>query len=104
MNSWMTNFKSLGYMQSKGCLENTNGEPDILPLDNRLESSQLDLLRSRDLEVVDNRPIGGLLGILGGEELRPLMDQFVANEIWFKYTSSGKASGYRPAWYTYSNA
>lgn len=62
--------------------------------------SDVDVLRSVGLEVIDKRPQGGALWVVGGNELKTLMDAFAAQGLAFTYTPGGsKSTGNRPAWF-----
>ena len=59
----------------------------------------IDQLRARGLEVIDNRSLGGVLWVVGGVELTPIMEEFEVQEIKF-WPASGRATGFRAGWYT----
>lgn len=61
----------------------------------------VDVLRSVGLEVIDKRPQGGALWVVGGNELKTLMDAFAAKGLLFTFTPGGSTgTGNRPAWFT----
>ena len=58
-------------------------------------------LRSLGLTTVDKRPAGGVLWVIGGQELKPKLEAFVNDEIRFNFApSGGKVTKGRPAWWT----
>jgi very-short-patch-repair endonuclease len=61
----------------------------------------LAFLRSKGIEIIDKRSIGGALWIVGGSELWPLVKELGQKRIQFNFVLKGtKSTGYRPAWYT----
>ena len=76
----------------------------IMPPDKaRRRDKHIDLekfFRKANLEVHDKRNRGGCFWIVGGTELRPLMDTLNEHGIRFSFTPNGsKATGRRAAWY-----
>jgi len=69
---------------------------------------QLDLvevLKAKNLEVIDDRTNGGGLWVLGGPELSDLLEEFRAGGLRFTHLRSGRRlTGNRPAWYTWELA
>lgn len=57
-------------------------------------------LQVSGLEVIDKRPQGGALWVIGGPELRALMDQFLERRIRFTANSGSRSTQHRPAWWT----
>ncbi len=63
-------------------------------------SSLSAFLREKGLTIIDNRPVGGALWVLGGRELEPLMQDLARKGIKFTFSSNGsKTTGYKPAWW-----
>jgi very-short-patch-repair endonuclease len=59
------------------------------------------LFTSMGCEVIDKRPLGGNLWILGGNELDAAMSELAARGIKFSFKpEGGKATGHRAAWFT----
>lgn len=59
------------------------------------------LLHSLGLVVVDKRPLGGALWVIGGRELKPLMEQLQMRGFDFTYAKhGGRAVDYNSAWWT----
>jgi very-short-patch-repair endonuclease len=60
----------------------------------------VDFLNRRQIKFEDNRPKGGALWLIGGNELAPVIAELKANGISFTYLpKGGRVSGHRPAWY-----
>jgi very-short-patch-repair endonuclease len=60
----------------------------------------VDFLTRRQIEFKDNRPKGGSLWLIGGNELAPVISELKAKGISFSYLPrGGRVSGHRPAWY-----
>jgi curved DNA-binding protein CbpA len=60
----------------------------------------LDFLRRQRLEYVDKRNAKGALWIVGGPELKPVMDQLKKHGLRFTYSEKGgRATQKRPAWW-----
>jgi len=60
----------------------------------------IDFLTRRHIKFEDNRPKGGALWLIGGNELAPVIAELKANGISFTYLpKGGRVSGHRPAWY-----
>ncbi len=58
-------------------------------------------LANKRLKVIDKRPSGGCLWVIGGNELRPIMNELRAKNIIFIYApNGGEATGNQAAWYT----
>ena len=66
--------------------------------------SQFDLksfLEQRGLEVVDKRKRGGALWVVGGQEISPVLKELRPKRIYFTFAKNGgRATKYRPAWFT----
>ena len=78
-----------------------------LPLDLNIGSSpnpKTDLVaffKTRGLEVIDHRPDGGSLWVVGDVEMSGHMKELAAQGIVMAFTKKGsKSTGFRPAWYT----
>jgi hypothetical protein len=57
------------------------------------------LMRHR-LKIVDKRPSKGRLWVVGGPELKVILDQLKGDGIRFQYVSGGgKATDGRPGWF-----
>jgi hypothetical protein len=77
--------------ESKKNLENKAPQDDLLHL----------LLRDAGLEFIDNREIGGNLWIIGGQELKPVVDQLRNMRIHFHLQEGGGGrTGGRSLWWT----
>jgi very-short-patch-repair endonuclease len=62
--------------------------------------SILALVRARDIEVVDKRPVGGALWMVGGPELGDLVAELALQGYVFHYTEAGsRATRQRSGWY-----
>lgn len=60
----------------------------------------VELLRLRKLEVIDKRPAGGALWVVGGWELSELLGGLKARGLAFHFAKNGgRASKNRPAWF-----
>jgi len=63
----------------------------------------VEYFRSRGLEVIDKRPSGGALWIVGGLELMNLLRQLADQGTTFRFAAKGgQATRERPAWWTRS--
>lgn len=63
--------------------------------------SIVEFLKSTGAEVVDMRPNGGALWIVGGKEMSPLVSQLQTSGWQFRYMpGGGRATGNRDAWFT----
>lgn len=59
------------------------------------------LFRNAGIEFVDNRHTGGNLWIIGGYELKPVVDQLQKMSLHFRFRAEGgRRTGGRPAWWT----
>ena len=57
-------------------------------------------LRTRCVEVIDKRPLGGALWMVGGPELNDLAAELALQGYAFHYTGGGsRATHHRAAWY-----
>ncbi len=57
-------------------------------------------LREKGLTVIDKRPLGGRLWVVGGSELTPLMQDLARKGIKFTPTPNGSnTTGYKPGWW-----
>jgi hypothetical protein len=64
-------------------------------------TSLVDRLRARGLEVIDKRPSGGVLWVVGGPELKSVLQQFERGGARFTFASGGgQVTKKRPAWWT----
>lgn len=60
-----------------------------------------DFLTEHRLKFKDMRSKGGALWLIGGKELTPVVVELRKKGVSFTYTANGgRATGYRPAWYT----
>lgn len=58
-------------------------------------------LKRKGLEVIDKRPVGGALWVVGGPELADVLNEFMEYGHRFSFAAKGgRASRHRPAWYT----
>ena len=80
-------------------------EEDSVSSKSSLRNSLFDFLTGKGLEVIDKRPSGGCLWVVGTEE--KIGGIIRVAELLFSitgvYCSGGRATGYRPGWYTISN-
>jgi len=61
----------------------------------------IDFLTRRHIKFEDNRPKGGVLWLIGSNELAPVIAELKAKGISFTYLpKGGRVSGHRPAWYS----
>jgi hypothetical protein len=61
----------------------------------------IDFLTRRHVKFEDNRPKGGVLWLIGSNELAPVIAELKAKGISFTYLpKGGRVSGHRPAWYS----
>ena len=61
-------------------------------------------LRTKGLEVIDNRDAKGALWVIGGRDIKPILDE-TKNKygaLWIESKNGGTATRHRPAWYTKS--
>ncbi|MBR5901820.1 AAA family ATPase [bacterium] len=64
------------------------------------ENDVIKMLRRSNIKYIDKRPVGGLLWIVGGYELKPFVDQCRKIGVYFKYAKNGgKQTGHKPAWW-----
>jgi very-short-patch-repair endonuclease len=57
-------------------------------------------LRDKGLIVIDKRPIGGALWVVGGRELSPIMESLQKKGIKFVFAPNGsRSTGNKPAWF-----
>lgn len=70
--------------------------------ENRTELFDLvTFLHQQGFTVVDKRPSGGALWVVGGEELKPVMSVLRSKGIDFSFApKGGRATQHRPGWYT----
>ena len=62
-------------------------------------------LRAQGLEVIDKRPSGGALWVVGGQDIKQLIRKFEGNEISFTFApGGGQVTNKRSAWWTRSTA
>ena len=80
-------------------VRNAHSDPAIRPpWDNRLTLKQT--LSALGLKYLDNLPKGGCLWVIGGQELKQVMDDLRRGGIDFAFKPCPKATGRRPAWWT----
>lgn len=61
----------------------------------------LDFLQGHHLEVIDKRPVGGALWVVGGREISEILEGLAAKGHRFSFAQNGgKATKNRPAWFT----
>ncbi|MDF0738561.1 sigma factor-like helix-turn-helix DNA-binding protein [Bacillus pacificus] len=71
-------------------------DPEILEEDFNLMS----YLQSHDIEIIDKRSAGGSLWLVGGWELKEVLDPLKPREIYFRYTAKGgRVTKRKPAWF-----
>ena len=83
-------------------------DPDSEPMKDILDAelsrqgnSLIWRLSSVGLTTVDNRPSGGALWVIGGQELKPKLEEFVNDETRFYFArKGGQATKGRSAWWT----
>ncbi|OZI12965.1 hypothetical protein CEW92_03695 [Bacillaceae bacterium SAS-127] len=67
------------------------------------EQAQFDLmnyLQEHNIEVIDKRSSGGTLWLLGGWELKEVLDPLKAHRVYFRFTAKGgRATRNKPAWF-----
>lgn len=57
-------------------------------------------LQSHDIEVIDKRSSGGSLWLIGGWELKEVVDPLKPHKIYFRYTAKGgRVTKRKPAWF-----
>ncbi|HHP5616466.1 sigma factor-like helix-turn-helix DNA-binding protein [Bacillus cereus] len=57
-------------------------------------------LQSHDIEVIDKRSAGGSLWLIGGWELKEVLDPLKPRKIYFRYTAKGgRVTKRKPAWF-----
>jgi very-short-patch-repair endonuclease len=58
-------------------------------------------LQALDLEIFDRRRLGGALWVVGGPELKSVLQQFEGPGVLFSFVPrGGRATGFRSGWYT----
>lgn len=62
---------------------------DLIDLIEETPDSLYSYLTSNNYEVIDNRPKGGSLWLVGGAELRPLINELRQKGITFQFTAKG---------------
>ncbi|MGE6365799.1 sigma factor-like helix-turn-helix DNA-binding protein [Bacillus paramycoides] len=61
-------------------------------------------LQSHDVEIIDKRSAGGSLWLIGGWELKEVLDPLKPREIYFRYTAKGgRVTKRKPAWFLMGN-
>jgi DnaJ-class molecular chaperone len=66
-----------------------------------LQGDWMALLKRRGVEVIDKRARGGCLWVVGGQELSSVFREIAARGRVFNFSKrGGKATRYRPAWFT----
>ena len=87
-----------------GKSDNSHLTHNNLIKDNPSTLSLIQGLRTRGLEVVDNRPQGGYLWVVGGQNLWLKLKEFDLPEFYFQFVSSGsRATQNRSAWRIQNN-
>ncbi|EFI64712.1 sigma factor-like helix-turn-helix DNA-binding protein [Bacillus anthracis] len=57
-------------------------------------------LQSHDIEIIDKRSAGGSLWLIGGWELKEVLDPLKPRKIYFRYTAKGgRVTKRKPAWF-----
>ncbi|PER25013.1 sigma factor-like helix-turn-helix DNA-binding protein [Bacillus cereus] len=57
-------------------------------------------LQSHDIEIIDKRSAGGSLWLIGGWELKEVLDPLKTRKIYFRYTAKGgRVTKRKPAWF-----
>lgn len=78
--------------------------PSVLPAALSEEKSKpgtiLDMIIQDNVPYIDNRDKAGCLWIVGGEELKPLVEKYKSFGVLFRYKESSRAIGGQPAWWT----
>lgn len=84
----------------------TSAQPlrSAVPSIQRQESSNafdlLTYLLAQKLRIIDKRATGGAIWVIGGKELKPIMQQLESLGIQFGFTpNGGKTTGFQPSWY-----
>ncbi|HDR6309430.1 TPA: hypothetical protein QCU60_001251 [Bacillus cereus] len=61
-------------------------------------------LQSHDIEIIDKRSAGGSLWLIGGWELKEVLDPLKLRKIYFRYTAKGgRVTKRKPAWFLMGN-
>ncbi|KXY09838.1 hypothetical protein [Bacillus wiedmannii] len=61
-------------------------------------------LQSHDVEIIDKRSAGGSLWLVGGWELKEVLDPLKPRKIYFRYTAKGgRVTKRKPAWFLMGN-
>ncbi|MFB5544458.1 sigma factor-like helix-turn-helix DNA-binding protein [Bacillus cereus] len=61
-------------------------------------------LQSHDIEIIDKRSAGGSLWLVGGWELKEVLDPLKPRKIYFRYTAKGgRVTKRKPAWFLMGN-
>ncbi|WOA64420.1 sigma factor-like helix-turn-helix DNA-binding protein [Bacillus mycoides] len=61
-------------------------------------------LQSHDIEIIDKRSAGGSLWLIGGWELKEVLDSLKPRKIYFRYTAKGgRVTKRKPAWFLMGN-
>ena len=61
-------------------------------------------LQSHDIEIIDKRSAGGSLWLIGGWELKDVLDPLKPRKIYFRYTAKGgRVTKRKPAWFLMGN-
>lgn len=61
-------------------------------------------LQSHDVEIIDKRSAGGSLWLVGGWELKEVLDPLKTRKIYFRYTAKGgRVTKRKPAWFLMGN-
>ena len=91
VNTEFNNTKSI----DNNLLDKSKEIINIINLD-----SAIKYFKSKNIEIIDKRDVGGFLWILGGEELTNDMKILSMNKIIFNYLKTGgKSTNNRPSWY-----
>lgn len=74
---------------------------ELTPADRSTPPAEwMSLLEQQGLEIIDKRPMGGSLWVIGGKELSALMVQLRGHGTIFTFAANGgRATNHRPAWF-----
>ncbi|PGY09141.1 AAA domain-containing protein [Bacillus sp. AFS031507] len=82
-------------------LEGFHEQMNLIDLIDETPDSLFSYLTSKNYEVIDKRLKGGSLWLVGGEELKPLINELKQKGISFQFTEKGsRATRQGPGWYT----
>ncbi|MCM3800245.1 hypothetical protein NST17_17810 [Caldifermentibacillus hisashii] len=64
------------------------------------QSEMLRELKNKGIKVIDHRYISETVWFVGGEELRPFVEEFKKMEVIFRYVEKGHSlTDYKPSWF-----